>query len=88
VTRSPVPASGVFKVLRGEELQADSRPDAATSPGLSAAAIRLSPSGSGRPASPSAGSSETIYGVPVSAVQHCCGRGCKHCKIYWHRMQP
>jgi hypothetical protein len=31
---------------------------------------------------------ETIYGVPVSAVQHCCGRGCKHCRIYWHRMKP
>jgi hypothetical protein len=30
----------------------------------------------------------TIYGVPVSAVQHCCGRGCKHCRIYWHRLKP
>lgn len=35
----------------------------------------------------SATSDETIYGVPVSAVQHCCGRGCKHCRIYWHRMK-
>ncbi|WP_342132927.1 hypothetical protein [Hydrogenophaga sp. OTU3427] len=26
----------------------------------------------------------SIYGVPVSAIQHCCGRGCKHCRIYWH----
>jgi hypothetical protein len=33
------------------------------------------------------GSDSTIYGVPVSAVQHCCGRGCKHCRIYWHRMK-
>lgn len=31
---------------------------------------------------------ETIYGVPVSAVQACCGRGCKHCRVYWHRMKP
>lgn len=29
-------------------------------------------------------SQESIYGVPVSASQHCCGRGCKHCRIYWH----
>ena len=33
-------------------------------------------------------SAASIYGVPVSAVQHCCGRGCKHCQIYWHRMKP
>lgn len=24
-----------------------------------------------------------IYDVPVSAIQHCCGRGCQHCRIYW-----
>lgn len=36
----------------------------------------------------STGTDETIYGVPVSAVQHCCGRGCKHCRIYWHRAKP
>jgi hypothetical protein len=29
----------------------------------------------------------SIYGVPISAVQHCCGRGCKHCQIYWHRTE-
>jgi hypothetical protein len=34
------------------------------------------------------GADTTIYGVPVSAVQHCCGRGCKHCRIYWHRLKP
>jgi hypothetical protein len=27
----------------------------------------------------------SVYGVPISAIQHCCGRGCKHCKIYWHK---
>lgn len=32
----------------------------------------------------STGSEASIYGVPVSAIQHCCGRGCKHCRIYWH----
>ena len=31
---------------------------------------------------------ESIYGVPVSAIQHCCGRGCKHCRIYWNRLKP
>jgi hypothetical protein len=31
---------------------------------------------------------ETVYGVPVSAIKHCCGRGCKHCRIYWHRGKP
>ncbi len=30
---------------------------------------------------------ETVYGVPVTAVQSCCGRGCKHCRVYWHRMK-
>lgn len=39
-------------------------------------------------ASPKPDAASTIYGVPVSAVQHCCGRGCKHCQIYWHRMKP
>jgi hypothetical protein len=35
---------------------------------------------------PSAGdATQSIYGVPASAVQHCCGRGCRHCRIYWHR---
>jgi hypothetical protein len=42
------------------------------------------------PAAPAAssGAADTIYGVPVSAVQSCCGRGCKHCRIYWHRLRP
>jgi len=39
-------------------------------------------------ATSTANSATSIYGVPVSAVQHCCGRGCKHCQIYWHRMKP
>jgi hypothetical protein len=25
--------------------------------------------------------------VPIAAAQHCCGRGCKHCQIYWRRMK-
>jgi hypothetical protein len=37
---------------------------------------------------PAPGAGTTIYGVPASAVQHCCGRGCKHCRIYWHRLKP
>lgn len=78
----------MFKVLRGEELRADFLSAAARLPGMSAVTMRAAPSDSVRPASSSTGSSETIYGVPASAVQHCCGRGCKHCKIYWHRMQP
>jgi hypothetical protein len=31
---------------------------------------------------------ESIYGVPISAIQSCCGRGCKHCRIYWNRLKP
>lgn len=34
------------------------------------------------------GNQVSMYGVPVSAVQHCCGRGCKHCRIYWHGKKP
>lgn len=30
----------------------------------------------------------SIHGVPVSAIQHCCGRGCRHCRIYWHGKKP
>lgn len=32
--------------------------------------------------------SETVYGVPASAVQKCCGRGCRHCRVYRHRVRP
>lgn len=28
-----------------------------------------------------------VYGVPVTAIQHCCGRGCKHCRIHWRRFE-
>jgi len=28
---------------------------------------------------------ESIYGIPISAIQHCCGKGCKHCRVYWNR---
>ena len=30
----------------------------------------------------------SLYGIPVSAVQNCCGRGCKHCRVFWHRTKP
>jgi hypothetical protein len=30
-------------------------------------------------------STDTIYGIPASAIQSCCGRGCKHCRIYWYK---
>jgi hypothetical protein len=37
------------------------------------------------PIATEAGILQSPYGVPASAVQHCCGRGCRHCRIYWHR---
>lgn len=30
----------------------------------------------------------SAYGIPISAVQHCCGRGCKHCRVYWNKREP
>lgn len=30
----------------------------------------------------------TFNGVPVSAAQHCCGKACKHCRIYWGLRKP
>lgn len=38
-------------------------------------------------ASPTSSGELTIDGVPISASQHCCGRGCKHCRIYWHHLR-
>jgi len=29
------------------------------------------------------GSGGQFNGVPSSAAQHCCGKGCRHCRIYW-----
>lgn len=69
-------------VLRGDALR-DARHTAAAPsssvPGKSSGVVPKT-DGSGN-------SAMSIYGVPVSAVQHCCGRGCKHCLIYWHRMK-
>jgi hypothetical protein len=66
-------------VLRGAALNGPAAPADATS------VLR----GPGPLASPPAAATcdtlETVYGVPVSAVKHCCGRGCKHCRIYWYR---
>ena len=60
----------VLTVLRGAQLR--EAPDAAPAP--------LQPVA--REPQPPAG--ETIYGIPASAVQHCCGRACRHCQVYWH----
>jgi len=27
----------------------------------------------------------TVNGIPVTAMQYCCGRGCKHCRVYWKK---
>jgi hypothetical protein len=27
----------------------------------------------------------TMNGIPVTAMQYCCGRGCKHCRVYWKK---
>jgi len=62
-------------MLRGDQLQ-QRKPLAVVSP----SAITPSASTASR-----SGAGDSIYGVPTSAVQHCCGRGCKHCRIYWNR---
>jgi hypothetical protein len=71
----------VLTVLRGPQLEAP-RP-ACTLPvraeGVAPAAPAVSPA---VPAAPT--ETMSIYGVPASAVQHCCGRGCRHCRIFWH----
>jgi hypothetical protein len=76
----------VMTVLRGDALR-DARV-AGTAPAQSVIAGPMS-RGECLPQGESAEkNATTIYGVPVSAVQHCCGRGCKHCQIYWHRLKP
>lgn len=45
----------------------------------------VSPSVIARESQTKPGASGTINGVPSSAAQHCCGRACKHCRIYWNR---
>lgn len=69
----------VVTVLRGAELRA-----AASTP---AAAAPVRPTHLPQAAS-AAGEGDTVYGVPASAVQHCCGRGCRHCRIYWRGKPP
>ena len=32
-----------------------------------------------------ASESLTMNGIPVTAMQYCCGRGCKHCRVYWKK---
>jgi hypothetical protein len=75
VSHDSAPRGRVLTLLRGDALR-----DARAAP--------LAPTPS--PATPAQNShgDNTVYGVPVSAVQHCCGRGCKHCRIYWHRLKP
>jgi hypothetical protein len=76
----------VMTVLRGDALR-----EAGVAGAAPAQSVVTGPrsTGSCLPPGESAPKSDTtIYGVPVSAVQHCCGRGCKHCQIYWHRMKP
>ena len=68
----------VVTVLRGAQLRAAAGTPAATAP--------VVPTHVPRPTS--AGEGDTVYGVPASAVQHCCGRGCRHCRIYWRGNPP
>lgn len=78
----------VVTLLRGDALR-DVRGTSGTPTPAAVAGNRVGSAGTGLPQIKSPSNSDTsIYGVPVSAVQHCCGRGCKHCRIYWHRMKP
>ena len=73
----------VVTVLRGDALR-DARCTVPTPPNVGFDTL----SGNAPKTTSTSNSATSIYGVPVSAVQHCCGRGCKHCQIYWHRMKP
>lgn len=65
-------------ILRGDSLR-DVRDRPVQAP------VRLEPMAPANIAgNPPGAGQDSIYGVPVSAIQHCCGRGCKHCRIYWH----
>lgn len=76
------PRPRVVTVLRGEALRKADERRRGTGWNTAAASPVPSPSGDAR-----GGTTETVYGVPVTAVQSCCGRGCKHCRVYWHRMK-
>lgn len=79
---------GVVTVLRGDALRDVRRTGGTPTPAL-VTGSRVESVGTGLSQIKSPSNSDTsIYGVPISAVQHCCGRGCKHCRIYWHRMKP
>lgn len=75
----------VLTVVRGDALRPGSAPlqVAVADPSVRRTTASPLQAPEGRDAS-----MNSIYGVPVSAVQHCCGRGCKHCRIYWHRSNP
>lgn len=83
----PRAARGVFTLVRAERSTAQTPRSPQTGVTLQVDMGERRTPGPGSIAGTSDGSKETIYGVPVSAVQHCCGRGCKHCRIYWHRMK-
>jgi hypothetical protein len=62
-------------ILRGEQL--------AHSAG-SKACVESFPSNASRASTSPRSDGESVYGIPVSAVQYCCGRGCRHCRVYWN----
>jgi hypothetical protein len=83
---SPCRGFKVVTILRGDALRDAQRSTTPTS-GTALHGGRTNTSSEPPDQSEPQDGKETIYGVPVSAVQACCGRGCKHCRIYWHRMK-
>jgi len=43
------------------------------------------PNQGARESLPKTSESLTLNGIPVTAMQYCCGRGCKHCRVYWKK---
>lgn len=74
--------SRVVTLVRGEALR-----DVRGEPFQAPARAMPTSTGAGAGGAPGGGQA-SIYGVPVSAIQHCCGRGCKHCRIYWYGKKP
>jgi hypothetical protein len=74
-----IPPGQVVRVVRQGDPAAMGAPAA---PAVIVPVVIAAPAPSPAPAG------ESPYGVPASAVQYCCGRGCRHCRIYWNRMKP
>lgn len=82
--RPPHGAHRVVTIVRGGDAGGTAAAGRAATVRRVEPATSASPAASAPPAPGGGqGSGATFNGVPVSAAKHCCGKGCKHCRIYW-----